>query len=143
VPVLPSRRIRWWGLLLGLGLLALGLWLVLALVPEAEEGFELVKAEQVPEKEGLPVGPRVRRSRDLFDLDDDEPKYVVDGELVGESDIEALRLGGWTILVLGLAVTLLLGTHRPGRKRFCDVCGRDVIAIPRRGWRCERCNTRL
>ena len=143
VPVLPARRIRWWALLLGLACLALGLWLVLVLVPEQERAFEAAKADGSVEQEEDDVRGRARRFRSFLDPDHDEPKYWVDGEPMGRSDIEDLQVGAWFFLLSGLAVTTLLGTHRPGRRRFCDVCGRDVIAVPVRGWRCERCNTRI
>src|SRR5690349_14861765 len=142
VPVLPPRRPRWWALLLGLALTALGLWLVIDVVPGTERRFEAAKTAAPVEKEPDPFGIRSRRIRTFFD-EEDETKYWVDGSPMGASDVEALRTGAWLVLVVGLAMTLLLGSRRPGRPRFCDVCGRDVIAVPRRGWRCERCNTKL
>jgi hypothetical protein len=121
----------------------MGLWLVLALVPEMERGFQVAEATGRVERDEDPIRIRTRRIRSLFDPDADEPKYMVDGDLMGRSDIEAAQLGAWFLLVTGLAISLLLGSRRPGRLRFCDVCGRDVVAVPVRGWRCERCNTKI
>lgn len=147
VPVLPGRRPVWWALIVGLVLLGLGLGGLLLVVPEAErtlEELERAHAQDAGEQDlGSTGRPRSRPWHDPFDLDDPPARFTVDGEPFDHAQVDELRFGSWFLAVGGLLLMLLLGTRRPGRIALCLTCDRDVLAVPRRGWRCERCGQRV
>lgn len=149
VPVLPGRRPRWWALLLGLSLVALGLWLAIGLAPEIDALLDRADADAARreadegEHDPLRVVRRTTRPwerRSLFS--DDEGRYEIDGETFTREELEAVRFLGWFLVAAGAAMAVLLGSHRPGRIRFCTSCERDTLFLKRSGWRCERCRAR-
>jgi hypothetical protein len=116
----PPLRLRPVGILLGLCLAGIGVWLALVYIPE----HDVSRLEVDPHKIG-----------EMID--------AAGTEYLHPDDIRLLRTASIILIVLGTAQLVLGSAKRSGALRYCKNCGIRVVA--RRKWfvwRCERCNQR-
>jgi len=121
-PILPPRQLRPFGLLVGLGLIALGLFLALSWIPDH-------------------TPPAVSMQRGIEGVLLDAIQTQGSSYLRPDS-VPIAKTLAWFLVLAGVINIVVGGTKRAGRLGFCKKCNMQVVAM-RRGFRylCERCDS--
>jgi hypothetical protein len=115
----PGLELRPIGILLGLVLIASGLYLALSFIPEHDPANII--------SSNLP--------KTLYNLN----RWYLNPNLVGP-----LKVVAWVLVVLGVAELLTGSTTRSGKLVYCKACDTQVVAKSAfMGSTCERCGQRV